>query len=219
VSYGEILSQALAPLQSITHASPRSRFAARAANSRSPLPRFGPPQRLANRAEPLTPGGFQPTGYVAPPGFLTLSTLCSPRDLLGLFHPSSALGVFPSRPYSLPAAVRPLGRRSPPEVRPACLGERPLQGLARQPEPGPRAWGLARLPRRCPLGIHPLQGFLPSTTVCRFRDALSPLALSRLGRTLTSPPVPQGLFRRGRNRSLSRSMRPSWSSAPRRSSR
>ena len=175
---------------------------------RSPLPRFVPLQRLASLAEPHTPDGSQTTGYVAPSGFLTLSTLCSPRDLLGLFHPSSALGVYPSRPYSLLGAVRPLGRRIPLEVRSIRLAERPLQGVARQAEPGPRAWGLARIPCRCPLGLFPLQGFLSSTAARRFRDALSPLALSRLGRTLTSPLVPQGLLRRRRSRSLSRSTQP-----------
>jgi hypothetical protein len=33
------------------------------------------------------------TGYVAPPGFLTLSTLCSPHSLPDIFHPSSAHGL------------------------------------------------------------------------------------------------------------------------------
>jgi len=60
----------------------------------------------------IPPAGSQPTGYVASPGFRTLSTPCSPRDLPGLFHPGSALGV-PLRGLSPHGAVRPLGRRTP----------------------------------------------------------------------------------------------------------
>ena len=56
------------------------------------------------------------TGYVAPLGFRTPSTLCSPRDLPGLFHPSSAPGVSPSRLCSPQNAVRPLKRRDPHAV-------------------------------------------------------------------------------------------------------
>jgi len=40
------------------------------------------------------------SGYVAPSGFRTLSTLCSPRSLPDLFHPGPAHGVNPSR-YSI----------------------------------------------------------------------------------------------------------------------
>jgi hypothetical protein len=56
-------------------------------------------------------------GPVAPPGFRTLSTLCSPNDLPGLFHPDPAVGVYPSRRCSPGGAVRPLGRRVPPDFR------------------------------------------------------------------------------------------------------
>jgi hypothetical protein len=75
---------------------------------RPPLPRFCPRQRFPSRAEPHTPDGSHTAGYVAPSGFLTLSTLCSPRDLPGLFHPGPALGVRPSRPSSSRDAVRHL---------------------------------------------------------------------------------------------------------------
>jgi hypothetical protein len=61
----------------------------------------------------LAPAGSQPTGYVAPSGFRTLSAPCSPRDLPGLFHPGSAPGV-PLRGLSPRGAVRPLERRTPP---------------------------------------------------------------------------------------------------------
>jgi hypothetical protein len=43
---------------------------------------------------------------VAPSGFRTLSTLCSPPDLPSLFHPGPASGVHPSRLCSAMSAVR-----------------------------------------------------------------------------------------------------------------
>jgi len=71
------------------------------------------PTAFVSHEEPHTSGGSQPTGYVASTGFLALSTPCSPRDLLGLFHPRCALGVRSSRLSSTADAVRPLGRRDP----------------------------------------------------------------------------------------------------------
>jgi hypothetical protein len=67
------------------------------------LPRFLPLQRFANRGEPLTSGDSHSTGYVAPSGFRTLSTLCSPHDLPGLFRPGPAHGVSPFGALLLPA--------------------------------------------------------------------------------------------------------------------
>jgi hypothetical protein len=49
-----------------------------------------------------------PTGYVTPSGFLTLTTPCSPPGLPSLFHLGSAHGVHPSRLSSSHAAVRPI---------------------------------------------------------------------------------------------------------------
>jgi hypothetical protein len=66
----------------------------------------------------LTPAGPNPTGCVAPSGFHTLSTPCSLRGLLGLFHPSSARGLRPSRCFSPRDAVRPFGRRDPHDLCP-----------------------------------------------------------------------------------------------------
>lgn len=66
----------------------------------------------------LTPAGPNPTGYVAPSGFRTLSTPCSLRGLLGLFHPSSARGLCPSRSCSPRDAVRFLKRRDPHDLCP-----------------------------------------------------------------------------------------------------
>jgi hypothetical protein len=60
-----------------------------------------------------TPVSFHLTGHVAPLGFRSPSTPCSPHDLPSLFHPGSAHGVFPSRPCSPRNAVRSLERRDP----------------------------------------------------------------------------------------------------------
>jgi len=79
------------------------------------------------------------TNSLASSGFRNPSTPCSPRSLLGLFHPSPALGVSPSRLFSLPRAVRPLERRdlrrvafSTPLSRYGTLAQVPpeLRGLA-----------------------------------------------------------------------------------------
>jgi hypothetical protein len=106
-----ILSQASAPVQSFT------------STSRQVVRIFGPqpqvqstcsfrgfvPYSVYNHKEPLISGSFHTAGYVASSEFLTLSTPCSPHGLLGLFHPSPAHGVHPSRFYSLPAVVHPFG--------------------------------------------------------------------------------------------------------------
>lgn len=55
----------------------------------------------------LPPTTSHVAGYVTPPGFLTLSTFCSPDDLPGLFHPGPTHGVHPSRLFSLVRCRRP----------------------------------------------------------------------------------------------------------------
>jgi hypothetical protein len=109
----------------------------------------------------LTPVSFHLTGYVAPLGFRTPSTPCSPHDLLGLFHPSPAHGVFPSRLSSPRNAVRPLERRDPHAIGYDANAVSPPQGFARPGDPAHRFWGLAKNPAGCPLGFLPLRGFLP----------------------------------------------------------
>jgi len=81
-------------------------------------PRLAPPEVsfpfsvLPAMGSYLTPTRTQLAGYVASSGFLALSTLCSPHDLPGLFHPGSAHGICPSRscssraaPYALSSAA------------------------------------------------------------------------------------------------------------------
>jgi hypothetical protein len=96
--FEEILSQALAPLQSITYAPPRANRPACTDPGVRPSRGFSPFSvfpAMRSHIDPVIP---KPSGYVASSGFLTPSTLCSPHDLPSLFHPGPAHGIFPSRP-------------------------------------------------------------------------------------------------------------------------
>lgn len=115
----------------------RGRFCRRSDSKHPPLPRFLPLQRFPNRTEPHTPDGSYPAGYVAPSGYLTLPTLCSPLGLPSLFHPGPALGVLPYEdfplqpaPYALSSTASFLGLiypRTGPER--SYIDKFPLQGL------------------------------------------------------------------------------------------
>jgi len=98
---------------------------------RPPLPRLGSPLTSCQSTGATYPRAFHRASYVAPSGFLTLSTLCSPFDLPSLFHLGSAFGVCSSRPFSTPDAIIPLGTCDPREVSSAAAHGRrpPLQGL------------------------------------------------------------------------------------------
>lgn len=63
------------------------------------------------------PTRSQLAGFVASSGFRTLSTLCSPHGLPGLFHPDPAHGVCPPRPCSSDSAGHPFERRVPLGVK------------------------------------------------------------------------------------------------------
>jgi hypothetical protein len=126
-----ILSQALAPLQSFTNASPQVRrlhgsIPLAPSEVLSPIA-FSQPQRAT-----LTRRDPNSTGYVALTGFRTLSAPCSLCDLPGLFHPGSTFGVHPSRHIPSSSAVRSLNRRNPRAVGPPIPKYRkaPLQGVA-----------------------------------------------------------------------------------------
>jgi len=83
------------------------------------LPRFSAPSAFSERRGATYLRQVPDlSGYVASSGFRSLSTLCSPRRLPGLFHPGPALGVHPSRFFSAHCAVRPLRRRFPLGVSP-----------------------------------------------------------------------------------------------------
>lgn len=77
-----------------------------------------------------TPTSSQPVGCVASSEFRTLSTLCSPHGLPGLFHPGPAHGVCPPRPYSTNGAERPFRHRVPLGVELGTEYRLLLQGLA-----------------------------------------------------------------------------------------
>jgi hypothetical protein len=117
---GSALSQAWLPFRvSPIRTAPRSN--ARQANLRhcccALLPRFLPLRRFPSHGEPPNPNVSHDAGCVAPSGFRTLSTPCSPHDLPSLFHPGPVLGVNPSRFSSLTRAVRSLNRRGLPDVQ------------------------------------------------------------------------------------------------------
>jgi len=160
----EILSQASAPLQSITDAhrstpvhEPRLAFQQHCTfRGLFPFDVF-PVTRSSCPASPTS------TGPVPPSGFLTLSTSCSPHDLSDLFHSESAPGVRPSRLYSFRVAVRPFERRPPPVVsagRRSFLCPTPGFDTPRKSRPGP--WGLARCPTDASLGFLPFEVSSPS---------------------------------------------------------
>jgi hypothetical protein len=109
----KVPSQGWALLHSITDSTPHGRAHRDATRPCSVRGSFPFSVLLAVRSH-LAPAGSQPTGSVAPPGFRTLSTLCSPHDLPGLFHPGSALGVplrglFPARCRTPSRAPDPSG--------------------------------------------------------------------------------------------------------------
>jgi hypothetical protein len=83
----------------------------------------------------LPPVRFHRTGYVAPLGFRTPSTPCSPHDLPSLFHPGPAHGVLPSRPLSPRNAVRPLERRDPHAIGCNANATSSPQGFSRPGDP------------------------------------------------------------------------------------
>jgi hypothetical protein len=114
----EILSQALAPLQSFTNTPPWETHLMVLAIERltHPFRGFFPFSVLPAARSYLPPVSFHLTGYVAPLGFLTPSTPCSPHDLPGLFHPGPAPGFFPSRLCSPRNAVHPFGCHDPHAV-------------------------------------------------------------------------------------------------------
>jgi hypothetical protein len=114
----------------------------------------------------LPPVSFHLTGYVAPLGFRTPATPCSPHDLPSLFHPGPARGVVPSRPCSPRNAVRSLERRDPHAIGSTPKHRPPPQGFARSEDPARESWGLAKIHAGCPRGIVPLRGFLLAAPRC-----------------------------------------------------
>jgi hypothetical protein len=90
------------------------------------------PSASLSHEEPHTPGGTHPDGYVAPSGFRTLSTPCSPHGLPGLFHPGTAHGVSPFEALFLTWCRTPSRTPRPSGVSPRWITRPPLQGLSHQ---------------------------------------------------------------------------------------
>jgi hypothetical protein len=142
-----ILSQALAPLQSLAHVTPRHSIVSRQQMPRAPSrvsspSAFSQPQRATQRHRPvnagpedshlfgpLRPQGFSPSRRLSP---LTTCWACFiPVPLMGFslrgFHP-------PNTPYALESAA-PLGTSS---VAVPVTAPTALQGLTRIRKPGTR---------------------------------------------------------------------------------
>lgn len=121
------------------------------------------PLTFLRQRERRSPGGLPtPAIQAASSGFLTLSTLCSPADLPGLFRPGSAYGVLPPR-FVFGAeqqAVRPLERRSPHVVRHASRSREPsTSGFSTCcPASPPKPWGLTKTRDDDLPGLLPLRG-------------------------------------------------------------
>jgi hypothetical protein len=71
------------------------------------------PSAFLNHEEPLSPAGSHPGGCVASSGFRTLTTPAPLMASRAYSIPVPLMGFYPSRLFSSPGAVRPLGRRAP----------------------------------------------------------------------------------------------------------
>jgi hypothetical protein len=107
--------------------------------------------------------GFASPGYAASPGFRTLLTPCSSRNLSVVFQTETLLGLCPSKGSPSAAWSAPLGRSCPPGV--GSNGSAAGSGRA---SPTSRALVSAEVrcrsaaeaagPARASLGLSPLQG-------------------------------------------------------------
>jgi hypothetical protein len=202
----------LAPLQSFTRTAPQTRDPAHARTTPLPLPRFFAPltssqprgatlsRRFPSRPVLLRPQGFAPSRRLAPRATCRASFI--PIPPVGF-----SLRGFDPRPmsYALSDAAALMGfLPCPRELGP------PLQGLCTSHEALAQARGLTgELPKVPPWDFSSPGSLASRGGASHQRDPPSPPALSRLSGKLTSPPAPQGLFRKKRSRSLSRPAQPS----------
>jgi len=118
----------------------------------------------------FAPAGSLPTGYVASSGFRTLSTLCSPHDLPGLFHPGSALGV-PLRGLSPHGAVRSLERRTPQVFDDVLADAASPTGIEHTVQILPAGLGFSQVTAALPPWDWPSRGVLPEPVVSRITSS------------------------------------------------
>jgi hypothetical protein len=163
----------------------------------------------------LTPASPNPPVTLRPQGFAPSRRFAPRTTSRAYFIPVPLLGFTPRGldPRATPYAVSdagPLLGFPPVSEEPG----RPSRGPTRRAKPVHVTRGLAWPSLRCLHELHPLRGVLPSA-IARSVNPASPLTcfLDAVF-TLTSPPAPQGLYRRRRSRSLSRPARPPWSSLP-----
>jgi hypothetical protein len=116
---------------------------------------------------------------LAPSGFCTLSTLCSPRDLSDLFHSDPALGICAlqgflpaSTPRTLSGSVTLLAFLAAAFATAPCL-----QGFARRPSCAHHAELFTRIPARPFLGSLSCEASCPAPLPSAPQTALADCAL------------------------------------------
>jgi hypothetical protein len=189
-------------------------------HTRAPLPRFLPLRRFSTTKSHLAPAVPKPPVTLRPQGFSPSRRFAPLAASRAYSIPDPSMGFYPSRPFSSPGAVRPLGRRAPQgfllyqKVEEAALSGTLTPNEAPAPVPGTSR----RSVPNASLGF-PASRLTALGSEERSHALSSPLALSRLGRKLTAPPAPQGFsLPRTRPFSLERSQ-PPCSFPPRYSSR
>jgi len=212
--------QASTPLQSFTRTPRRASFFSIGKPTDKPVVRSFrgsfPLQRFPSRAEPHTSGSSQPPVMLRPQGFSPSRRFAPRATSRACFISVPLLGFTPrgfdprATPYAISDAGPLLG--FPPGSEEPV---RPSRGTARRAKPDHETRGLARCPLRCLHELHPLRGVLPSAVDGSVNPSSPLTCFVGSAFTLTSPPAPQGFYRRRRSRSLSRSARPPWSSLPR----
>jgi hypothetical protein len=181
-----ILSQALAPLQSLAHVTPRHSIVSRQQMPRAPSrvsspSAFSQPQRATQRHRPVNAGPEDSHlfGPLRPRVSHPLDAFLPSRPA-GLVSSQSRSWGFPFEAFILP--IRRTPSRAP---RPSGLHRLPYRlrhrlpsrdsHVSGSPAPGP---GLTRLLARMPPWVSPLRGFLPLAAAVGLAPR-SPLALCR----------------------------------------
>jgi len=199
----EFPSQVWALLHSFTDFTPHGQAAPRCSPIHAPSEVPSPSAFCQSRGATYLRRAPSPPVKLRPQGFAPSRRLAPPATFRACFIPVPLLGFpFEACPSTVPYALSSAGplRFS---TRSSWTGP-PLQGSGTPRRSCTRVWGLARLPRRCLLGIGHFEASCSGRREPNYQ-LTSPLALLRVGRVLTFPLAPQGLYQPSRSRSLSRS--------------